>query len=213
MNIPFTEHLIGILRSDKIDEIIRLSHSACLVSLALSVISVWWRNATIHGYISVRVSFSNLFGNYSVSMMPRMCRFLINAIAKIVMNNIARLKVAWVMFACYCVHEKCLLYDIYIYKYKEFCTMLLEEINGFCHGITYIFLLVGSYTMLSWQLIKEVIIAVYQHLNIKAQFNYLAYYSYVVDKIYAQGLADYAQKLTHHSMQAWRHLTLHSLLI
>ena len=72
------------------------------------------------------------------------------------------------MFACYCVHEKCLLYGMYIYKYKEFCTMLLEEIKGFCHGITYIFLLVGSYTMLSWQLIKEVLIALYQHLNIKS---------------------------------------------
>jgi len=27
------------------------------------------------------------------------------------------------------------------------CTMLLEQIKGFCHGITEIFLLVGSYTM------------------------------------------------------------------
>ena len=50
--------------------------------------------------------------------------------------------------------------------------MLPEEIKGFYHGITKIFLLVGSYTMLSWQLIKEVFIAVYQHLNIKAQFNF-----------------------------------------
>ena len=33
------------------------------------------------------------------------------------------------------------------------------------------FLLVGSYTMLSWQLIKEVLIAVYQNLNKHAQFN------------------------------------------
>ena len=48
--------------------------------------------------------------------------------------------------------------------------MLLEEIKGFYHGTT-IFLLVGSYTMLSWQLINEALIAVYQHLNIKAQFN------------------------------------------
>ena len=30
------------------------------------------------------------------------------------------------------------------------CTMLLEQIKGFYHGITKIFLLVGSYTMLSW---------------------------------------------------------------
>ena len=29
------------------------------------------------------------------------------------------------------------------------CTMLLEKIKGFYHGITKIFLLVGSYTMLS----------------------------------------------------------------
>jgi len=49
--------------------------------------------------------------------------------------------------------------------------MLLEEIKGFYHGITKIFLLVGSYTVLSWQLIKEVLIAVYQNLNIKARFN------------------------------------------
>ena len=30
------------------------------------------------------------------------------------------------------------------------CTMLLEQIKGFYHGITKIFLLVDSYTMLSW---------------------------------------------------------------
>ena len=30
------------------------------------------------------------------------------------------------------------------------CTMLLEQIKEFYHGITKIFLLVGSYTMLSW---------------------------------------------------------------
>ena len=47
--------------------------------------------------------------------------------------------------------------------------MLLEEIKGFYHGITKIFVLVDSYTMLSWQLIKKVLTAVYQHLNIKAQ--------------------------------------------
>ena len=29
-------------------------------------------------------------------------------------------------------------------------TMLLEQIKGFYHGITKIFLLVGSYSMLSW---------------------------------------------------------------
>ena len=39
------------------------------------------------------------------------------------------------------------------------CTMLLEQIKGFYQ--TKIFLLVGSYNMLSWQLIKEVSIAVY----------------------------------------------------
>jgi len=60
--------------------------------------------------------------------------------------------------------------------------MLLEEIKGFYHGVTKIFLVVGSYTMLSCQLIKEVLKAVYPHLNIKAQFNFLASYSYVVDK-------------------------------
>ena len=32
------------------------------------------------------------------------------------------------------------------------CTMLLEQIKGFYHGITKIFLLVGRYTMLSWHL-------------------------------------------------------------
>ena len=45
----------------------------------------------------------------------------------------------------------------YTYAVKTFtlqnistCTMLLEQIKGFYHGITKIFLLVGSYTMLSW---------------------------------------------------------------
>jgi len=52
-----------------------------------------------------------------------------------------------------------------------FFTMLLEEIKGFYRGKTKIFLLVGSYTMLSWQLIKEVLIAVHQHLYLTAQFN------------------------------------------
>ena len=33
--------------------------------------------------------------------------------------------------------------------YKQRCTMLLEKIKGFYRGITKIFLLVGSYTMLS----------------------------------------------------------------
>ena len=33
---------------------------------------------------------------------------------------------------------------------NTFCTMLLEQIKGFYYGITKIFLLVGSYTMLSW---------------------------------------------------------------
>ena len=50
--------------------------------------------------------------------------------------------------------------------------MLFEEIKG--HGITKIFLLVGSYTILSWQFIKEVLIAVYQH---KAQFNLFGFLS------------------------------------
>ena len=49
--------------------------------------------------------------------------------------------------------------------------MLFEQIKGFYHGIAKMFLLVGRYTMLSWQLNKEVLIAVYQHLNIKARFN------------------------------------------
>ena len=47
--------------------------------------------------------------------------------------------------------------------------------------------------MFSWQLIKEVLIAVYQHLNIKSQFNLFG----LLKKIYAQmvrGLANYAQK-------------------
>ena len=34
--------------------------------------------------------------------------------------------------------------------YINICTMLQEQIKGFYHGITKIFLLVGSYTMLSW---------------------------------------------------------------
>ena len=44
----------------------------------------------------------------------------------------------------YCCNMYTLLMYIYI------CTMLLEQIKGFYHGITKIFLLVGSYTMLSW---------------------------------------------------------------
>ena len=39
---------------------------------------------------------------------------------------------------------------IRIYIYIYICTMLLEQIKGFYHGITKIFLLIGSYTMLSW---------------------------------------------------------------
>ena len=51
--------------------------------------------------------------------------------------------------------------------------MLLEKVKGFHHGLTKIFLLqlVSNYTMLSWQLIKAMLIAFYKHLNIKAQFN------------------------------------------
>jgi len=37
--------------------------------------------------------------------------------------------------------------------------MLLEQIKGFYHGITKIFLLVGSYTMLSWHFFKDAYIA------------------------------------------------------
>ena len=37
------------------------------------------------------------------------------------------------------------------------CTMLLEQIKGFYLGITNIFLLVGSYTMLSWHFLKMLI--------------------------------------------------------
>ena len=50
-------------------------------------------------------------------------------------------------------------------------TILLEQIKGFYHALTKIFLLVGSSTMLSWQLIKEMSIAVNQHLNKQAKFN------------------------------------------
>ena len=42
---------------------------------------------------------------------------------------------------------------------------------GLYLGIPKIFLLVGRYTMLSWRLIKEVLIAVYQNLDIKEQLN------------------------------------------
>jgi len=68
------------------------------------------------------------------------------------------------------------------------------------------YLLVGSYTMLSWQLIKEVLIAVYKHHNIKAHIC-LASYSYVVDKIYpqmVQGVRDSPIMLKNSPiMQAW----------
>jgi len=42
-------------------------------------------------------------------------------------------------------------------KLSVHCTMLLEQIKGFYHGITKIFLLVGSYTMLSWLFLKMLI--------------------------------------------------------
>ena len=53
--------------------------------------------------------------------------------------------------------------------------------------------------MLSWQLIKEVLIAIYQHFNIKAQFNLFDF------QIYAQTvkeLADYAEKFTYYASLA-----------
>jgi len=79
--------------------------------------------------------------------------------------------------------------------------MLLKQIKGFYHKV---FLLVGSYTMFSWQLIKKVSMAVYQHLNIKKHnLICLASCCYVVDKIYAQ--------LCSKTHQARWHLTLRLL--
>jgi len=54
--------------------------------------------------------------------------------------------------------------------------------------------------MFSWQLIKEVVKAVYQH--IMHNLICLGFYNYVVDQCMlktVQGLADYAQELTYYS--------------
>jgi len=85
---------------------------------------------------------------------------------------------------------------------NTFCAKLLKQIKGCFHDITKIFLLVGSYNMLSWQLIKEVLTVYINTLTSKHNWICLTSYSYVVDKIYAQmvqGLADYAQKLTYYA--------------
>jgi len=44
------------------------------------------------------------------------------------------------------------------YRLTLACTMILEQIKGFYHGITKILLLVGSYTMLSWHLLNVYIV-------------------------------------------------------
>ena len=80
--------------------------------------------------------------------------------------------------------------------------MLLEQIKGFYHGITKIFLLVGSYTMLSWhQFVKMFISSTYK--------NWLWDLDYITSKQHTklytqtvQGLADYAQKFTHYTSLA-----------
>jgi len=61
--------------------------------------------------------------------------------------------------------------------------MLLEEIKGFYYEI---FLLVGSCTMLSWQLIEEVLITVYQHVNIMAQFVWLPIAMQLIKSMFKQ---------------------------
>ena len=70
--------------------------------------------------------------------------------------------------------------------------MLLEQIKGFYHGITKIFLLVGSYTMLSWHFQRCL-------YNSTCE-NWLWDLDYITSKqhtqIYTQmvqGLADYTQ--------------------
>ena len=86
--------------------------------------------------------------------------------------------------------------------------MVLKQINGFYTSFN------GSYTMLSWKLIKEVSMTVYQNLNKQTQFNIFGSHSYAVDKIYAQtvqGRANYAKNSP--IVQAWWHLTLCSLYI
>ena len=45
------------------------------------------------------------------------------------------------------------------------CTMLLEQTKGFYHGITKIFLLVDSYTMLSWHFFEDVYIVVHVRID------------------------------------------------
>jgi len=84
--------------------------------------------------------------------------------------------------------------------------MLLEQIKGFYHGITKIFLLVGSYTMLSW-LFKRCL------YNSTCE-NWLWDLDYITSKLYiqtVQGLADYAQNSR--IMLAWQRPTLHWLTL
>ena len=65
-----------------------------------------------------------------------------------------------------------------------------------------LFLLVGSYTMLSWQLIKEVLKSI-KTLTSKHNLIFWASYTCVVNLAQTvQGLADYTQKLNYHAMQA-----------
>ena len=56
----------------------------------------------------------------------------------------------------------------YVCKESTYGSIVLGQIKVFCHGLSKI-------GMLSWQLIKEVSIAVYQHLNKQAQFNVFGY--------------------------------------
>ena len=83
------------------------------------------------------------------------------------------------------------------------CTMLLEQIKGFYHGITKIFLLVGNYTVIPCLsgIFKDVYIVL--HVRIDCGLDYITSKQHT--KLYiqmVQGLANYAQKFTHYTSLA-----------
>ena len=91
-------------------------------------------------------------------------------------------------------------YMQYIYIY--ICTILLEQIKGFYHGITKIFLLVGQLYHAQLASFKDAYIVVHVRIDCGIQItlplsNTLKLYTQTV-----QGLADYAQKFIHYTSMA-----------
>ena len=76
--------------------------------------------------------------------------------------------------------------------------MPLEQIKGFYHGITKIFLLIGSYTMLSKDVYNSITCENWLwDLDYNTSKQHTKLYTQMV-----QGLADYAQKFTYYTSLA-----------